>query len=128
MEDLRENLDEFVEQTDYCLLVVSCTADEGLYVSTLLGAMDETRPDSCFWVFVDPFEDAPQYVNALVASLQRQLDAGSAVRTETCAPSPRSASRSCCASCRNSSATLRRRPSCSACYRRPVVTSWPLLS
>jgi hypothetical protein len=82
MEDLRENLDEFVEQTDYCLLVVSCTPDEGLYVSTLLGAMDETRPDSVFWVFVDPFEDAPQYVNALVASLQRQLDAGSAVRTE----------------------------------------------
>jgi hypothetical protein len=82
IEDLRENLEEFVEQTDYSLLVVSCTPDEGLYVSTLLGAMDETRPDSVFWVFVDPFEDAPQYVNALVASLQRQLDAGSAVRAE----------------------------------------------
>jgi tetratricopeptide (TPR) repeat protein len=82
MEDLRENLDEFVEQTDYSLLVVSCTPDEGLYVSTLLGAMDETRPDSVFWVFVDPFEDATRYVDALVASLQRQLEAGSAVRAE----------------------------------------------
>ncbi len=82
MEDLQGNLDEFVEQTDYSVLVVSCTSDEGLYVSTLLAAMDETRSDSLFWVFVDAFETAPQYVDALVASLQRQLEAGTAVRAD----------------------------------------------
>jgi hypothetical protein len=82
MEDLQENLEEFVEQTDYSLLVVSCTSDEGLYVSTLLAAMDEARPESLFWVFVEPFQDAPQYVDAMVAGLKRQLEAGSAMRTE----------------------------------------------
>lgn len=82
MMDLRSNLDEFVEQTDYSLLVVACTSEEGLYVSTLLAAMDDTRPESLFWVFTDAFESAPHYVDALVASLQRQLEAGSAVRVE----------------------------------------------
>ncbi len=82
IEDLRENLDEFVEQTDYSLLVVACTSEEGLYVSTLLAAMDETRPESLFWVFTEAFESTPQYVEALAASLQRQLEAGSAVRAD----------------------------------------------
>jgi tetratricopeptide (TPR) repeat protein len=82
IEGLRENLEEFVEQTDYSLLIVSCTPEEGMYASQLLTSLDETRPDSLFWVFVDPFEAASEYVGALLESLERQLAAGSAVRVE----------------------------------------------
>jgi hypothetical protein len=31
--------------------------------------MDEARPDSVFWVFMDPFQDAAQYVDAMIAGL-----------------------------------------------------------
>lgn len=82
IEELRENLQEFVAQTDYSLLVVACTSEEGLYVSQLLSALDETHADSLFWVFIDSFQDVERYLGALLASLERQLQVGSAVRAE----------------------------------------------
>ncbi|HWO09311.1 MAG TPA: hypothetical protein VNN80_07520 [Polyangiaceae bacterium] len=80
IEGLRANIEEFVEQTDYSVLLVACTPVEGMYVSQFLIALDEIQIDSYFLVFADPFVDAASYVDALARSLDVQLKAGSELR------------------------------------------------
>ena len=80
IEGLRANLEEFVEQADYSVLVVACTPIEGMYVSQFLISLDEIQTDSYFLVFADPFVDGASYVDALTRSLDVQLKAGSELR------------------------------------------------
>jgi hypothetical protein len=80
IEGLRANLEEFVEQTDYSVLVVSCTPIEGMYVSQFLISLDEIHDASYFLVFSDPFVDGQAYVDALARGLDVQIAAGSELR------------------------------------------------
>jgi tetratricopeptide (TPR) repeat protein len=92
IEALSQNLEEFVEQTDYSLLVVACTSVEGMYVSQFLIALDESQDTSLFWVFVEPFESVAQYVEAMVQGLEVQLEAATVARSQRgeppCPPLP----------------------------------------
>ena len=79
-EELRENLDEFVEQTEYPVLVVGCLADELAYVLKFLQGLDDKHTESYFLVFGENFETPGQYLDAVTGALSMQVDAAAAVR------------------------------------------------
>lgn len=81
-DELRENLDEFVQQDDYPMLVVGCVPEELAYVVKFLQAMDEQHPESYVLVFPQPFEDATGYLNGVVESIRLQVEAAQAMRAE----------------------------------------------
>jgi tetratricopeptide (TPR) repeat protein len=81
-EALRENLDEFVSQNDYPVLVVGCLSDELAYVAKFLQSLDEKHPADFFVVFAQPFPSAGAYMDAVVAALKVQLQAAAEARQQ----------------------------------------------
>src|SRR5437868_6052179 len=81
-EALRENLDEFVSQNDYPVLVVGCLSDELAYVTKFLQSLDEKHPADFFVVFPQPFASAEGYMDAVVAALKVQLQAAAEARQQ----------------------------------------------
>ena len=85
-EELRENLDEFVQQDDYPMLVVGCLSEELAYVVKFLQALDEKHPQNHIVVFPQPFEDAARYLDGVVESVRLQVEAAGPLRAERGAP------------------------------------------
>lgn len=81
-DELRENLDEFVQQDDYPMLVIGCVPEELAYVVKFLQAMDEQHPQSYVLVFPQSFENAAGYLNGVVESIRVQVEAAQAMRIE----------------------------------------------
>lgn len=81
-EELRLNLDEFIQQTDYSLLLVSCRSADCAYVARFLDGQDTARPESFFIVWPGEFVDAGAYVSSLVAFLEQRLEVARAPRAE----------------------------------------------
>jgi tetratricopeptide (TPR) repeat protein len=85
-EELRGNLDEFIQQTDYSLLLVSCRPDDCAYVARFLDGQDAARPESFFIVWPGEFVDAARYVTALVRFLEQRLEVAKIPRDERAEP------------------------------------------
>jgi len=81
-EDLRVNLDEFIQQTDYSLLLISCRPEDCAYVARFLDGQDAARPESFFIVWPGEFLDATRYVTALVQFLEQRMEAARLPREE----------------------------------------------
>ncbi|NJK31856.1 MAG: hypothetical protein HC927_05240 [Deltaproteobacteria bacterium] len=81
-DQLRANLDEFVQQDEYPLLVVGCRPDELAYVIKFLQSLEEIHPAHLFAVFHQPFPNAATYLDEVVASVQVQLEAAAPLRAE----------------------------------------------
>jgi tetratricopeptide (TPR) repeat protein len=81
-EELRENLEEFVEQADYPLLVVGATPEEQAYVITFFQALDEKHPEGFFVVFCNEFVNAPSFVDGMVQNLNQQREGANHLRAE----------------------------------------------
>lgn len=81
-EELRENLDEFIEQNDYPVLVVGCLPDELAYVAKFFQALDEKHPADFVLAFPQPFLSAGGYLDLVAASLKAQLEAAVTLRAE----------------------------------------------
>ena len=85
-EELRENLDEFVQQDDYPMLVVGCIPEELAYVVKFLQALDEKYPQNHIVVFPQPYEDGARYLDSIVESVRLQVEAAGLMRAERGAP------------------------------------------
>lgn len=85
-EELRENLDEFVQQDEYPMLVVGCLSEELAYVVKFLQALDEKHPQNYIVVFPQPYEDAARYLDGVVESVRVQVEAAGPLRAERGAP------------------------------------------
>ncbi|UQA57127.1 hypothetical protein [Polyangium aurulentum] len=85
-EELRENLDEFVQQDDYPMLVVGCLSEELAYVVKFLQALDEKHPQNHILVFPQPYEDGARYLDGIVESIRLQVEAAGPLRAERGAP------------------------------------------
>lgn len=81
-EELRENLDEFVQQADYSVLVLGCVPEEVPYAVTCLKGIDESRPESYFLIFCESFAAPAPYLDAIVLALARQMKDAESVRKE----------------------------------------------
>jgi tetratricopeptide (TPR) repeat protein len=81
-EDLRANLDEFIQQTDYCLLLISCRPEDCAYIARFLDGQDAARPESFFVVWPGAFVDASHYVSSLVVFLEQRMEEAKAPREE----------------------------------------------
>lgn len=81
-EDLRENLDEFVQQTEYPVLLVRCTPEELAYVLKFLQGLEEIHPQNFFVSFPQRFHDAADYLDGAVDALRLQLEAAAPLRAE----------------------------------------------
>lgn len=81
-EELRENLDEFVDQVDYPVLIVGCLPDELAYVLKFLQGLDQQYPQNLFVMFAHPFLSASAYLNGAIESLRVQLAAANDMRAE----------------------------------------------
>ena len=81
-EELSENLDEFVEQDDYPMLVVGALSEELAYVIKFLQALDDKYPQHYILVFPQPFETPTGYLDGVVESIRLQVDAASSSRAE----------------------------------------------
>lgn len=81
-DELRENLDEFVQQDDYPMLVIGCVLEELAYVVKFLQGLDEQHPEDYILVFPQPFEDATGYLNGVVESVRVQVEAAQSLRAE----------------------------------------------
>lgn len=81
-EELRENLDEFVQQDEYPMLVVGCLPEELAYVVKFLQALEETYPQNYVVVFPQTYEDPASYLDGVVESIRLQVDAAASLRAE----------------------------------------------
>ena len=81
-EDLRANLDEFIQQTDYSMLLVRCRPEDCPFVARFLDGQDAERPESFFLVWPGEFDDESRYVSALVTFLERRMDEARSARAE----------------------------------------------
>jgi len=72
-DDLRENLNEFAEQSDYSVLLLGCTPAEAPYAAQFLDGVDQSHPSDLVLTFVEPFVDAERYVDAVVRRVAEQL-------------------------------------------------------
>jgi tetratricopeptide (TPR) repeat protein len=79
-DDLRENLAEFVEQTDYRCLLLGCTPEEAPYAAQFLEGVDLSRPEDYVLTFVEAFITPSAYLDGLVCRLAEQLGAADEVR------------------------------------------------
>src|SRR5215470_1397440 len=81
-EELRENLDEFVDQVDYSVLVVGCLPDELAYVLKFLQGLEDKHPEDFFLPFGQDFDAPGPYLDALIEVLRAQVEAAVGVRAE----------------------------------------------
>jgi tetratricopeptide (TPR) repeat protein len=82
VEELRENLDEFVEQTDYPVLVVGCLSDELAYVVKFLQSLEEKHKEGYFVIFPQTFASPSGYLDGIVESIRTQVTAAQPMRAE----------------------------------------------
>jgi tetratricopeptide (TPR) repeat protein len=82
LEELRLNLEEFVEQTDYSVFLLSCTPNESVYVTALLDGLDEPTEHSLFLVYPGPFRSAELYMADLLSFTETQLKKAADARRE----------------------------------------------
>jgi tetratricopeptide (TPR) repeat protein len=82
VEELRENLDEFVQQDEYPMLVVGCVSEELAYVVKFLQGLEEKYKEHYFVVFPQPFDTPAGYIDGVVESIRLQVDAGNQFRAE----------------------------------------------
>ncbi|MGK3988992.1 hypothetical protein WME99_38465 [Sorangium sp. So ce136] len=80
LDELKATLDEFVDQREHLLLVVSCADPEMSYVLKTLEGMDDTAPSDIFLVFGETFTDAAQYASAIMKNLRVQMEIARAPR------------------------------------------------
>lgn len=81
-EDLRENLDEFLQQTEYPVLVARCAPDEIAYVMKFLQGLEEVHPQNFFVIFGQTFEGPAAYLDQAVDALRLQIKAAQTARAE----------------------------------------------
>ena len=81
-EELRDSLDEFVEQTDYSVLVVGCLPEELAYVLKFLQGLEDKHTENFLLMFGQDFEAAGPYLDALTDALRGQVEAAAPVRAE----------------------------------------------
>jgi len=81
-EELRENLDEFVEQTEHSVLVLGCMPDELAYVLKFLQGLEDKHTEDFFLAFGQDFDTPDSYLDALTEALRGHVDAAAAVRAE----------------------------------------------
>lgn len=79
-EELRENLDEFVQQDEYPLMLVGCLPEELAYVVKFLQALEEKHPHCYFVVFPAPFAGPAEYLDEVVANIDAQLTGANELR------------------------------------------------
>jgi hypothetical protein len=82
IDELRENLDEFVQQDEYPVLVVGCLGEELAYVIKFLQSLEQVHPQHVFLVFEQPFDGAGCWVDAAVARIREQVEAAAPLRAE----------------------------------------------
>lgn len=71
-EELQNNLEEFIEQRDNLMLVISCKSPESMYVLKTLSAIEDADPYDLFLIFADDFVQLSPYVSVLVERLKIQ--------------------------------------------------------
>lgn len=81
-EVLRENLDEFVTQVEYPMLVVGCIPDELVYLLKFMEGLNETHPEAFMLVFAGAFSTPHAYLDSAVELLKIQLEAAKPLRAE----------------------------------------------
>ncbi|HET6584993.1 MAG TPA: hypothetical protein VFG69_16165 [Nannocystaceae bacterium] len=81
-EELRENLDEFVQQDEFPMLVVGCVSEELAYVVKFLQALEEKYKQHYIIVFPQPFDTPAGYLDGVVESIRLQVEAGNSMRAE----------------------------------------------
>ena len=74
-EALRENLDEFVTQVEYPMLIVGCIPDELVYVLKFMEGLNETHPEAFILVFAGAFTTPHAYLDSAIELLKIQLEA-----------------------------------------------------
>jgi len=79
-EELRENLEEFVAQDEYPMLVVGCTPEELAYVIKFFQGLEEPHPEHFLVTFPQPFHTAALYVDGVVESVRLQVEAAGPLR------------------------------------------------
>ena len=79
-EELRENLEEFIQQDEYPMLVVGCVPEELAYVIKFLQSLQEKHGQHWFVIFSGPFETAAAYVDGIVSNLRLQIEAAGPLR------------------------------------------------
>ncbi len=85
-DELRENLEEFVEQNLYPMLMIGCLPQELAYVIKFLQGLEQTHPESYFIVFANRFNSPSGYLDGVVESLSLQVAAAHQTRTERAEP------------------------------------------
>lgn len=81
-EELRESLDEFVQQDEYPILLVGCLSEELAYVVKFLQALEEKHPHCYFVVFPSPFDSAAAYLDGVVENLRAQVAGANELRPQ----------------------------------------------
>src|SRR5262245_36412441 len=81
-EELRENLDEFVQQDEYPMLVVGCLSEELAYVVKFLQGLQDKHPQNYVVLFPQPYDDAARYLDGVVESIRLQVEAAGPIRAE----------------------------------------------
>lgn len=71
-EELQNNLEEFIEQRDNLMLVISCKSSESMYVLKILSAIEDSDPYDLFLIFADGFVQLGPYVSVLIERLKIQ--------------------------------------------------------
>lgn len=80
LDELRANLDWFVQQRDELVLVLDIVGDEVVYVLKLLEAVEQGRPGDVFLSFAHPLEDLHGYMAALMDNVTTQIEGANALR------------------------------------------------
>lgn len=88
IEELRQNLEEFVEQTDYSVFLLASTPNESVYVVGFLDGLDEPTEHSLFLVYPGPFRSAELYMADLLSFTEVQLKQATDARQARGEPPP----------------------------------------
>lgn len=81
-EELRENLEEFVQQDEFPMLVVGCLPEELAYVLKFFQGLEQTHPEHFLVFFPQPFTNAAAYIDGVVESIRLQVEAAGPLREE----------------------------------------------
>lgn len=81
-DELRENLEEFVEQHGYSMLLVGALPQELTYVAKFAESIESTYQEHYFLQFAHPFDNLVQYLDEVVEVLAAQISAAATGRVE----------------------------------------------
>lgn len=81
-ETLRETLTEFALQDEFPLLVVGCRSAEIAYISKFLQDLEQSLPSHLVIVFGQDYSEPGAWLDAIVGSIQAQLDFAGPARAE----------------------------------------------